>query len=242
MLPNASDKGRVSRPPSWSTRVHRLAGIPAGKLLLSVAGLSAFPIGILVAWHAEAATPILVTAAVLAVLGLLPIRTAEASHGGTTVRAHLDAAGESLVEVAQRPELPDDVREEIVEAAEHLEAAAEAAGEAKPPPRPPRPYHRRLGGGEVLLGLAGSGGLFNRYLCTVTDPENAQTSAYARQKGRGVLAFVGPSVIIYPDEFEEARRELIPGTYDVDWHAQSMFGLTSLLGDTLVARDRFTID
>jgi len=176
---------------------------------------------------------------VLAVVGLVDWAELRASHGETSLV--LRRASETLAQVAEREDVPEEVREDLAEAAQDV-ASVVVAGTGRFVSTPDareraEPSHRHIGGGRVSLQLS-EGSLFFRYRCSVKAPDGTTTHA-APRRSFAFTALSAPLEAIYPDDFEGAPSPLPPGTYRVTWGAKSNFAV--LPGFTTIAADRFVV-
>ena len=198
-----------------------------GRLVLAVVGVAVVVEGAIVAWRANAATPLLVVGAVLAALGLFNWTELRAKWRDWSLSLLL--AGEKIQEVVEREDLAPDVRKELSEAAATISAIG-ATGATGPTgatgstvrrssriPAGSQPYHKYVGDRQVVLGI--TGGPLSRYECVVTQPDGRAVAAQAK---RLAPSYRSPLEAVFPDDFHDARRPQIDGTYGVDWYATSV--------------------
>ncbi len=207
-----------------------------GRALLVAIGVGLCTLGAVNAYRSEATTSLVIAGAVLTALGLLRLREVTITAGGVTAGAIIEAT-EHLDEIREREDVPEDVKEKIVDTVAGLNEAAKAEELGRD--AAPRATHRRIGQDRVALELLADGpatSILLQYRCVVTDPSGLAASA-AATRPRG---WFGPVRAVYPDDFPGAET-LTPGRYRVDWEAESRLDFSTLLGGRLIARDVFVV-
>ena len=192
---------------------HHVDRSSVGRLVLAAVGVLALFEGAIIAWRADAATPLLIVGAILAALGLFNWTELQARWRDWSLSLLL--ASEKIQDVVERESLSADARAELTEVATTVGAIGATgpagpamAGSSAGSRSGKRPFHRHIADRRVVLGISASA--MSRYRCVVTQPDGTAVSAQSRFLGTSPISLVE---VTFPDDFPEATSPPVDGSY-----------------------------